>query len=70
MEQPPDLSPVPKKSCMITVMFAITHKEVIPLVVVDAEGTEQNSARVKLVIEDTESSEAEVDKIYVELNDD
>ena len=51
-------------------MFAITHKEVIPLVVVDAEGIEQDSACVKLVIEDTESSMAEVDKVYVELNDD
>jgi len=51
-------------------MFAVTHNEVIPLVVVDVEGIEKNSARIKFVVEDTESSEAEVDKIYVELNDD
>lgn len=51
-------------------MFAVTHNETIPLLVVDGQGTEQNSARIKFVVEDTESNEAEVDKIYVELNDD
>lgn len=51
-------------------MFAVTHKETIPLRVEDKEGTELSSALVKLVVEDTESWVAEVDKIYVELNED
>jgi len=51
-------------------MFAQTHNEIIPLLVEDKQGTELSSARIKLVVEDTESNTAEVDKIYVELNDD
>jgi len=51
-------------------MFAIKNNQSIPLVVEDKQGTEKCCAHVRLVIEDTESAVAEVDKIYVELNDD
>jgi len=51
-------------------MFAQTHKETIPLTVVDEQGTELSSERIEFVVEQTESNRAKVDEIYVELKPD
>lgn len=51
-------------------MFANTNNQPLPLIVVDEQGIELNTKRVKFVTEDTETTVAKVDEIYVELNDD